>query len=115
MTPEAPLRRGLPHNEEAERTLLGAILVDNENLYAALEVLTEADFYRDGHARIFRSIRELSERSEPIDLVTLKNELARNGELEAVGGIAFVSSLVDGIPRATNAAQYSRIVREKSV
>ena len=115
MATETPLARGLPHNEEAERTLLGAILVDNENIYAAIETLGDEDFYRDGHRRIYARMRELAERNQPIDLVTLKNELGRTGELESVGGIAFVASLVDGIPRAANAGHYARIVKEKAV
>jgi len=115
MTTDRSLPRGLPQNEEAERTLLGAILVDNDNLDAALELLVDDDFYREGHRKIFGHMRALAERGEVIDLVTLKNELRRTTTLEAVGGIAFVSSLVDGIPRATHAAQYARIVREKSI
>ena len=77
--------RALPQNLEAERTLLGSILLDNENFYAATETLTEKDFYRDGHRRIFLCMRELIDRGEAIDLVTLKNELSRVNSLEGVG------------------------------
>jgi replicative DNA helicase len=109
------LNRGLPHSLEAERTVLGAILVDNETFHHAREVLTEGDFYRDSHRKIFARMEALSVRGEAIDLVTLKEELSRGGELETVGGQAYLASLVDGVPRATNLPYYSRIVREKSV
>ena len=82
VTPE----KTLPHNLEAERTVLGAVLVDNAAFSSAAEVLTREDFYRESHRRIFEAMAVLAERSQPIDLVTLKNELLRGGALEAAGG-----------------------------
>ena len=116
MTTEAPPReRTLPHNHEAERTVLGAVLVDNQAFSSAAELLTKEDFYRDAHRRIFDAMAVLAERSQPIDLVTLKDELVRESALEAVGGAAYLAALLDGVPRITNVEHWSRIIKEKAV
>lgn len=106
--------RPLPHNLEAERSVLGAILIHNEAFNQAAEVLNPRDFFRDAHRRIFEKMVQLSERGHAIDFVTLKEELSRGGELDEVGGPAYIAALVDGLPRATNIEYYARIVREKS-
>src|SRR6478672_856142 len=106
--------RTLPLNLEAERSVLGAILVHNDAFNFAAQVIEPADFYRDAHRRIFDKMISLNERNHAIDFVTLKEELARAGELDDVGGPAYIASLVDGVPRATNVEYYSRIVKEKS-
>ena len=106
--------RTLPHNLEAERSVLGAILVHNDAFNLAAQVIGGRDFYRDAHRRIFECMVALSERGHAIDFVTLKDELGRAGELDEVGGPAYVASLADGVPRATNVEYYSRIVKEKS-
>ncbi len=111
----AGIGKALPHSLEGERTVLGAVLIENETFHHASEILTGADFYRTAHQKIFARMEALSLRSQAIDLVTLKEELARVGELENVGGLSYLSSLVDGVPRATNVPYYSRIVKEKSV
>ena len=115
MSGEVALEKALPHSLDAERTVLGAILIENESFHHASEVLKQDDFYRQSHQKIFARMESLSSRGQGIDLVTLKEELARAGELEAAGGIAYLTSLVDGVPRATNVPYYSRIVKEKSV
>jgi replicative DNA helicase len=116
LTTEAPPReRTLPHNPEAERTVLGAVLVDNQAFNSAAELLTKEDFYRDAHRRIFDAMAALAERSQPIDLVTLKDELVRESALEAVGGASYLAALVDGVPRITNVEHWSRIIKEKAV
>jgi replicative DNA helicase len=107
--------RTLPHNAEAERTVLGAVLVDNAAFNAAAELLTREDFYSESHRRVFDAMVALSERSQPIDLVTLKDELGRGQALEGVGGPAYLAGLVDGLPRITNVEDWCRIVKEKSV
>jgi replicative DNA helicase len=112
---EVALEKALPHSLDAERTVLGAILIENESFHHASEILRQDDFYRQAHQKIFARMESLSSRGQGIDLVTLKEELARAGELEAAGGIAYLTSLVDGVPRATNVPYYSRIVKEKSV
>ena len=106
--------RTLPHNLEAERSVLGAILVHNDAFNFAAQVIEPADFYRDAHRRIFDKMISLNERNHAIDFVTLKEELARAGELDDVGGPAYIASLADGVPRATNVEYYSRIVKEKA-
>jgi replicative DNA helicase len=109
------LERALPHSLEAERTVLGSILIENEAFHHAAEVLKEGDFYRDAHRRIYARMAALSARGDAIDLVTLKEEISRAGELERVGGVGYLSSLVEGVPRATNVPYYSKIVKDKSV
>jgi replicative DNA helicase len=111
--PPAP-ERTLPHNLDAERSVLGAILIDNEAFNVAASVIDPRAFFRDAHRRVFERMVDLSERSQPIDLVTLKEELERAGELDEVGGPAYIASLVDGVPRATNVEYYARIVKEKA-
>ena len=106
--------RTLPHNLEAERSVLGAILKHNEAFNHAAEILDSRDFFRDAHRRIFERMIALSERGDAIDLVTLKEELARSGELEEVGGPSYVALLADGVPRSANVEYYARIVKEKS-
>jgi replicative DNA helicase len=110
----AAAERTLPHNLEAERSILGAILVHNDAFNLAAQVVESRDFYREAHRRIFTRMVALNERGQAIDFVTLKEELVRNGELEEVGGPAYVASLADGVPRATNVEYYARIVKEKS-
>jgi replicative DNA helicase len=106
--------RTLPHNLEAERSVLGAILIDNESFNVAASVIDARAFFRDAHRRIFERMVALAERSQPIDLVTLKEELERAGDVEEVGGPAYIASLVDGVPRSTNVEYYAKIVKEKA-
>jgi replicative DNA helicase len=110
----ATAERTLPHNLDAERSVLGAILLQNEAFNHAAEVIDARDFFRDAHRRIFDKMIALSERGDAIDLVTLKEALSRAGELDEVGGPAYIAALVDGLPRATNVEYYARIVKEKS-
>jgi replicative DNA helicase len=107
--------RTLPHNLEAERSVLGAILIQNDAFNSAAQIVDGGDFFRDAHRRIWDKIVALSERNQPIDYITLKEELIRAGELENVGGPAYITALVDGVPRSTNVEHYARIVKEKSV
>src|SRR5512135_642584 len=102
MAETAAVERTLPHNLEAERSVLGAILLHNEAFNHAAELIDARDFFRDAHRRIFEKMVVLTERGEAIDLVTLKDELGRSGSLD------------DGVPRAVNVGHYARIVKEKS-
>jgi replicative DNA helicase len=106
--------RTLPHNLEAEKCVLGAILINNQAFNQAAEVVDAADFFRDAHRRIFEKMVGLTDRSEPVDLVTLTNELGRSNELEGVGGPAYISALSDGVPRSANVEYYAKIVKEKA-
>ena len=106
--------RTLPHNLEAEKCVLGAILINNHGFNQAAEVIDAQDFFRDAHRRIFEKMVALTDRSEPVDLVTLKDELTRSGELGEVGGPAYIASLTDGVPRSANVEYYAKIVKERS-
>ncbi len=106
--------RALPHNLEAERSILGAILIRNDAFNVAAELIDADDFFRDAHRRVFDKMVDLNERGQAIDLVTLRDELSRSGELEPVGGPAYISSLADGVPRSTNVEHYARIVKERA-
>ncbi|MFQ5898429.1 MAG: replicative DNA helicase [Candidatus Methylomirabilia bacterium] len=104
-----------PHSLETERAVLGAILLETESLPKAIEVLRASDFYKDGHRRIFAAMVALFERTEPVDLVTLRDELRRRGELEEVGGEAALALLVEEAATAAHLIPYTEIVREKAV
>ena len=106
--------RTLPHNLEAEKCVLGAILINNHAFNQAAEVIDAQDFFRDAHRRIFEKMVGLTDRNEPVDLVTLKDELGRSGDLDEVGGPAYLSALTDGVPRSANVEYYAKIVKEKS-
>jgi replicative DNA helicase len=103
----------MPHSLDAERSVLGAVMVDNEALEVATAVVSAEMFYRDAHRRIWRRMVALSDKREPIDYRTLSEALVASGELEDVGGPVYVGGLVDGVPRATNVDAYARIVKEK--
>jgi replicative DNA helicase len=100
---------------EAERAVLGAILLDNALFDQAAEELGEHDFHSEAHRKIFLKMGALSAESRAIDIVTLREELQKDKELEAVGGAAYLASLMDGVPRLSNLGQYARIVKEKSL
>jgi replicative DNA helicase len=109
------LRKVPPQNLEAESSVLGGILLENDAINLVLELLRAEDFYRESHRKIFRAMIELSDRSEPVDLITLSEFLKARGDLEAVGGTAYLASLADFVPTAANISFYARIVREKSI
>lgn len=107
--------RTLPQNLEAEVSVLGGALLNNQVLDAVSESVDPEDFYRESHGHIFRCMQELANRAEPIDLVTLAEELRRQGLLDRVGGTPYLASLLDAVPTAAHAPQYARIVREKAL
>lgn len=109
------LRKVPPQNVDAEESVLGGILIDATALDRVIEVMGEADFYRESHRKIFRAMLGLSERGEPIDLITLNDSLRGRDELQAVGGATYLAELVDRVPSAANIATYARLVREKAV
>jgi replicative DNA helicase len=114
MPADLALEKGLPHNLEAERCVLGAIILDNSLVNQAIEILNREDFYLAGHRLIFEQMLSLTEQSKAIDFVTLTEELRNQGQLENMGGASFVSSLIDGVPRLANLEFYARIVEEKA-
>ncbi|MBQ6669745.1 MAG: replicative DNA helicase, partial [Deltaproteobacteria bacterium] len=104
-----------PQDMEAEMSVLGGVLLENEALNKVLELLTAEDFYRESHGKIFAAMTELSEHGEPLDLVTVRSALEKRGELDAVGGMDYLAMLVDFVPTAANIVYYSRLVKEKSL
>ena len=105
----------LPANVDAERSILGAILLDNLSYNQAAEHLRPEDFSLDSHRRIYSRMIDLAESSRPIDIITLVEELERNKELQAIGDMAYVSSLLDGVPDRPSIEHYVKIVRDKAV
>jgi replicative DNA helicase len=115
MSAQATLERPLPQNLDAERSILGAILLDNHALNAAIENLKPEDFFLEQHRRVFNQMIALGENQQAIDLVTLTESLHRVGELESSGGAPYLAALADGMPRVSNVEHYARIVREKAL
>ncbi len=107
------LDRGLPASPEAERSILGACLLDNDLSNEALADLKPEYFFLDAHRRIFAAMAWLAEHGRPIDTVALMQMLQDRKELDAVGGAAYLASLTDGVPRRSSIAHYISIVREK--
>jgi replicative DNA helicase len=110
LAPEA-----LPHSDEAERSVLGAVLLDNQQLHRVQELLRPDSFYVPRHRKIFLTLLSLADAGAALDLVTLRAEMERAGDLEACGGPAYLAALLDGVPRSGNVEHYARIVREAAV
>jgi replicative DNA helicase len=104
-----------PQHIEAEQSILGGILIENEAINRVMEILDADDFYRDAHRRIFNALINLSERDEPADLITLTNELRKIDQLDSIGGASYLASLIDSVPTAANIEYYARIVKEKAI
>ncbi|TRO81256.1 replicative DNA helicase [Trichloromonas acetexigens] len=112
---ELPAHRLPPQSLEGEMSVLGGVLLENEALNKALEILRPEDFYREAHRKIFSALIDLSDKGEPADLVTLTAALQLKGDLEAVGGSAYLATLVDYVPTAANIVYYCRMVKDKAV
>ena len=104
-----------PNDIEAEQAVIGSMLTDKDAVSSALEVLRPDDFYRDDNRIIFSAIMNLYNRSEPVDIITLKSELTSLGKLEAVGGLEYVAQLPDKVPTTSNVEKYIKIVEEKAL
>jgi replicative DNA helicase len=115
MPVDTTLEKPLPNNLDAERSVLGAILLDNNALNTAIESLRAEDFFLDQHRRVFTQMIALGEAQQAIDLITLTEELHRRGDLEASGGAPYLASLADGMPKVSNVEHYARIVKEKAM
>jgi replicative DNA helicase len=109
------LERGLPSSMDAERSILGAILLDNAAYYQASESLRAEEFSLDSHRRIFARLSEMMESARPVDIITLSEELRQQQQLEAIGGVAYLASLTDGVPPRSNIQHYVRIVKDKAL
>ncbi len=104
-----------PQFLEGERAILGGLLLDNDALPKVLSILSPADFYREGHRYVFETMIDLFNRNEPVDWLTLTAALKANGRLETVGGVAFLTELIDAVPSAANILHYTHVVKEKSI
>jgi replicative DNA helicase len=104
-----------PQNLEAEQSVLGGILIENEAINRVTEILDADDFYREAHRKIFNALITLSERDEPADLITLTNELRKADHLDSIGGASYLASLIDSVPTAANIEYYAKIVKEKAI
>jgi replicative DNA helicase len=114
--PDISLERGMPASPDAERSILGAILLENAHFHEAAEKkLTCDDFSLDSHRRIFARMDDLISGGHHVDLVTLVEELAKKKEVESVGGVAYIASLTEGLPRRVSIEEYVRIVKDKSL
>ena len=116
--PDAPARpvslKVPPHSLEAEQSVLGGLMLNNEAWFGVYELVSETDFYRGGHRVIFQVMTELSEANQPLDAVTLAEGLSTRGLLEKAGGLAYIGELAENTPGAGNVLAYARIVRERS-
>ncbi|MGI6727117.1 MAG: replicative DNA helicase [Anaerovoracaceae bacterium] len=104
-----------PHSNDAEKSVLGSIILDKDALLEITEILKEDDFYNEMHREIYRTILELYRKSEPVDILTVSEELKKRNTLEMVGGRAYIALLSTMVPSTSNAAQYAKIVSEKAV
>lgn len=104
-----------PQNIEAEQSVLGGILLDNEAIFKAIELLHEDDFYKPSHQKIYGALLKLSAKGEPADLVTLTQQLKEMGQLDRVGGSSYLATLINTVPTAANVRYYAKIVHEKAI
>jgi len=109
------LKKAPPHSLEAERSILGGILVNIQNLSVILSVLSPEDFYKEAHRRILDKIILLVDKGLPVDLLSLTEALGRDGLLEDVGGASYLASLMDGVPRSLNVSYHAQVVKEKAL
>jgi replicative DNA helicase len=109
------LKKTPPHSPEAEKTVLGAILINNKNLNVVLSVLTIEDFYKEANRKILERISSMVDRGLPVDLLSLNEELKKAGDLDEIGGASYLSSLMDGVPKSLNVEYYARIIKEKAL
>lgn len=109
------LKKTPPHSAEAEKTVLGGILVNNKSLNTVLSVISPEDFYKDTNRKILEGIIVLVDKGRPVELLSLSEELRREGILEEVGGASYLSSLMDGVPKSLNIEYYTKIIKEKAL
>lgn len=104
-----------PQNSEAEKSVLGAMLIDDEAIGSAIEVLDESWFYEDAHRKIYRAIVDLYSERKNVDLITISDKLRGANLLDNVGGVTYLSSIIDFVPTSANVEHYAQIVREKGI
>jgi replicative DNA helicase len=104
-----------PQSIEAEQSILGAMMLDREAVFKVEQIIRPEDFYREAHSEIFRVIADLVDRTEPVDIITVTEELRQRDALDRVGGITYITSLVNAVPTAANVEAYARIVADKAM
>ncbi|MCX5867141.1 MAG: replicative DNA helicase [Proteobacteria bacterium] len=114
-SPGSELAKVPPQVTEAEQSVLGSILIENESIHRVIEVLRVEDFYREAHRKIFQAMLDLNLKGEPVDLLTLSELLKTKGELDEVGGHSYLAQLADSVPTAANLLSYTRLVKDKAV
>lgn len=112
--PENSIEKLPPQNIEAERSVLGALLIDKDAIISVADIIKPEDFYKDTHQIIFEAMLELYEKREPIDIVSLSNRLKEKGQLELIGGRSYLASLANAVPTASNVLSYAQIVQKKA-
>jgi len=115
MVGDIPLQKLPPQSIESEQSVLGSILIDNDVIHKVAEILSPEDFYKETHQKIYEAMLNLYERGEPLDLITLSDELKKNKVLDKIGGVAYLVQLTEAVPTSANVLNYARIVKEKSL
>ncbi|MEM0487806.1 MAG: replicative DNA helicase [Candidatus Bathyarchaeia archaeon] len=115
MTREFPFHKLPPQSIESEQSVLGGIIIDNDAIHKVIELLRPEDFYKESHQKIYQAMISLYERGEPLDLITLTDELKRLKVLDKVGGATYLAQLAECVPTAANVLHYARIVKEKAL
>src|ERR671930_1322181 len=113
--PQLVALRVPPHSVEAEQSLLGALLIDNQAFDRIADIVTGDDFYRDDHRRIWRHIQKLVEHSRPADVVTVAESIEASEDKDKTGGAAYLAALAQNTPSALNIRRYAELVRERAV
>ena len=104
-----------PQSIEAERSVLGGLMLDDQSWFDLVELIKPSDFYRTQHQIIFEAMMVIENKDQPLDAVTLSEELQNQGQLEKVGGVGYLADIADSTPGATNVLAWARIVRERSI
>jgi len=104
-----------PHDLEAEKSVLGAVLIDRDAIIKIVEFLRPEHFYKEAHADVYQAVMNLYEQREPADLITIPNELRQMGALERVGGVGYLTDLVNAVPTSANVEFYARIIKETAI
>lgn len=104
-----------PHSDDAEKSVLGSVLLDKDALYEVLEIVKPEDFYSEMHREIYTAVIELYRKSQPVDILTVSEELKKRKSLEMTGGRAYIALLSTAVPSTSNAGEYAKIVAEKAI
>lgn len=112
---DMPLGRIMPHSMEAEQSVIGAMLIDRDCIATVTEVIKSDDFYRENHKEIFEAMMDLFDRNEPVDLVTVAEQLKLRGSMEAIGGLEYLTELATLVPTTANVKYYAKLVEEKAI